>query len=322
MIRAAGVVLLLLAVTAGYGAQGAADPGQVRLAHRSDSMCPAGAECQAFVVRCPETGRPARGYVAIQQVEEPRGLVVLHAGTLGTRYWASTPASQEALGQLHAEGLSTVQIRWQHGWLANHDGLPGPRALACRPATVLAWIHQELYQPLGLPDSAGACGFCFTGSSAGAAAGAYAMTFHGADVLLDAAVLSSGPPFSDLDAACLPGLAAPELFKSPAAAAAVDSLYGGPVPGPCESDDWAWANRWHQDSLDGPGGQVSPQTRVHFVVGQRDTSGAVAHALHYAGVLEAGGANVTVESLPGMGHALRNNEEGLGAVVAALTQPR
>ncbi len=304
-----------------HAAQGPTDEtGDTRIVRRTDPTCPLDAECMGFVVRCPDTGRPARGYLAIQELDGARGMVVLHAGTLGTRYWASTPASQQALQDLHAAGLSTVQIRWQHGWVTNHEGLPGPRALACRPGTVLAWIHDELYAPLDLPAARGTCGFCFTGSSAGAAAGAYALTFYGADAFLDAVVLSSGPPFSDLAAACLPEYGASELLKQPAAAAAVDSLYGGPLPGPCVTRDEAWANRWHRDSLHGAGGQWNPASRVHLVVGESDTSGAVAHALHFAALLEAEGADIQVASIPGMGHALRNNPDGLEAVVGALTR--
>ncbi len=320
-MKALPFVLLLLAGASLLPSAAAASPaemGDFQLMDRPDRSCPEGATCQGFRVQCPGTGGVARGFLAIHDVAAARGMVVLHGGGPAARYWASTGDTWAALETLHANQLSTVQIRWVAGWTASDGVEAGPRLLACRPATVVHWVHENLYQSMAIDAAPGICGFCYTGNSAGAAAMAYALTFYGADEWLDAAVLTSGPPFSDIDGACLDDAGRRSVRLDATAAARIDEQYGRDYPGPCVRGDRDWEPRWRADSLDGAGGDWSHPTRMHLILGQDDDTGAVAHARHYTEVLVAHGTDVDVDLIPGMGHTVQHSPQGTAAVAASL----
>ncbi len=272
---------------------------------------------------CPGTGGPARGYLAIHEIPGARGMVVLHGGGPAGRYWAENGEAWAALETLHANGLATVQVRWAAGWTDPDGEAAGPRALACRPATVVQWVHDNLYNNLDTrvapDDSAGVCGFCYTGNSAGAGAIAYALSYYGLDQILDAAVLTSGPPFSDLDAACLPQPSRRSLALDQTSSARIDEQYGRAYPGPCARSDPAWAARWQADSLDGAGGDWSHPTRIHVILGDRDVTGALPHARHYVRLLEEHGTPARVDMVVGMGHTVQESPHAMALMVASLS---
>ncbi len=292
--------------------------GEVRVMDRPDRLCPYGAQCYAFAVQCPSL-QVARGFIAIHDVPSPQGLVVLHGGGSAARYWSSSGFGRAALDSLHAEGLATVQIRWQSGWSDPSGTDAGPRLLSCRPATVVQWIHDNIYQDLEVRSGPGACGFCYTGNSAGAAAIAYALAYYGAEQWLDAAVLTSGPPFSDLDGACMDDEARRSLRFDQPSAARIDEMYGHPYPGPCARSDGTWQSRWQHDSLDGAGGDWNYPTHLHLILGGQDDTGAVPHARHYADQLHAHGMQAKVDVVPAMGHSIQQSPQGLAILLAAMT---
>jgi hypothetical protein len=150
-------------------------------------------------------------YVAVTQVDagfSSRGTIVLHSGDGGTGFLNAgdgTPYVQ-AYHQAH---FTTVQVAWTDDWDDNTAPDPPPvksvKDEACRPATLLKFIHDNYAVP-----ATGA--MCAQGHSGGASALGYAMEFYGADRAanttqngngyLDTVVMTSGPTLADIYNGC------------------------------------------------------------------------------------------------------------------------
>jgi hypothetical protein len=191
----------------------------------------------------------------------------------------------------------------------------GPRVLGCRPATAISWIHDHVYEPIGSSSpSQGVCGFCATGNSGGASQIAYAMSFYGVADLLDAAVLTSGPPHTALDQACLGS--DPNLRFDPDSATIVDLSYGfAGATGPCARHDQSFEDTWKVDSVDSGGTYVFPDTRIAFLFVEGDHTPAPFHGRIYLAKLQsAGSPNVTDGTVPGSSHTIMTFPAGRQAV--------
>jgi hypothetical protein len=204
-----------------------------------------------------------------------------------------------------------VLLKWPKGWLASSPGeRAGPVVLACRPATVIDWLHRTLYRPLNRPTGGAGCGFCLSGNSAGSSAIAYAMAFYGLDRFVDGMVLTGGPPHTAIAEGCMrdDGLAYPGETPH-----VIDASYGFQSAGPCERADPSWRPTWKADSLDLAGRDyLYPSTRILLMVGAEDDSGAAEHQARYLEVLRrAKDPAVEQETIPGMTHAVTASSEGL-----------
>ncbi len=279
--------------------------------------CPASSECFAFRVQCPGLGNRT-GVLSLREAADPVGLVLLHNGGKGTAYWAKTNQSQDALADLQAANLTTVQIKWNAAWLRSGSTAAGPIVLSCRPATVITWVFHNWYAPLNLTAN-GTCGFCYTGNSAGAIAGAYAMTRYGAGELLDAAIFTSGPPIADVASACIRTAGSEHLLLPRRGQRHTDHLYGVPRNGPCLTDDASWMPRWQNDSLDAPGGQWNLSTEAYFLFGSRDNTAYVAQGEFFADVLAGNQTSVEVLHVEGAGHTIQRHEGAVQQIVEWLT---
>lgn len=285
--------------------------------------CLAGFDCRDFSVTCPGLGAPANGTLATAAAtDDPRGMLVLFSGGAGTGWWSGDDENRHATAffeELRGAGLGLVQVRWQDSWLAAPAGeQAGPAALACRSATATAWIHDQLYAPLGVADAAaGVCGFCLTGNSGGASQIAYALGEYGLGTITDAAVLSSGPPHAGIGAGCLRPPDAEAGWFTPRDAARIDRSYGftGGQDGPCVAGDEAFAAQWDADdaTVAGPGAG----TRLAVLVGGSDRTAAPAHARIYADAV----AGSLLLEVPSMHHVIANSRAGLDALAAALLRP-
>ncbi len=329
------------------------DLGTIEPIDAEDPACPDDHACLAFTVTCPAL-RPLTAFFAIHEANDSRGVVVLHDGARGNSYWAKTSEATDALGELWEANLSTVQMRWVGGWSRpGAQGSPpaGPDGLACRPATAIQWAYENVYvapaprwttdgtagapngavhpaAPAFSPPANGTagkqtnltCGFCYAGTSAGALAGAYAMARYGLDDLFDRVVFASGPPVTNLTAACLESDGVQHLEFGRRGSRHIDHFYGFSRNGPCQTNAESWRPTWTNDSLDAPGGDWTHTAPVRVIVGGADRTGAVEHALYYADMLEGNGTAVTVEVVEGMRHVLHTSEDGLARVVEALTR--
>jgi hypothetical protein len=108
-------------------------------------------------------------------------------------------------------GYAVAQLAWDSPWQTLWNPWPistfplgNIQVASCRPATALNWIFRNIYLPIqGVKPNAG---FYAQGSSAGAAAIAYSMTYYkpksGTQWWMDNLELLSGPVLSDIKQGC------------------------------------------------------------------------------------------------------------------------
>jgi hypothetical protein len=176
----------------------------------------------------------------------PVGTVILTIGG-GGNFWYDNAATfkipgncngncgEQTVLDLNAAAYTTIQTNFSDpsssasefaGWLTGSTtSAIGPRELACRYATMINWAWTTLLQ------SDQTHPVCATGNSAGSAALAYALAQYqlgsgsGQGPVLRLAELTSGPPFSRLDHACLSKSKAPvDTVSCPVNASINESL--------------------------------------------------------------------------------------------------
>ncbi len=288
--------------------------------------CPAGSVCAVFNVTCPGVRESRMAVTATRRPVSgttPRGMVLFFSGDLGQSWWANEPGSIAFLDRLQARGFVTIQVRWAQGWsvaAAGEDA--GSGRLACRPASMIRWLHDNRYVPLRVPPAAiGRCGFCITGNSAGASQVSYALSFYGLDPILDGVFPTSGPPHAAQDKGCLrrPG---ESRYAYGGNAIVFDQAHGYLTGGPCRNADPAFLARWLAESVDTGGRDfVHPETRVHFIHSDIDPP-AVPHALDYIARLRRSGTpSLNEQVIPGMPHRLQASAAGLDALFRAILGP-
>lgn len=282
--------------------------------------CPAGLTCSRFTVTCPGVQGSITGRLGTGRANgTPRGVVVLFSGGGGTTWWTEGGPDGQFLTDMRAEGFTMVVVRWTAAWLESaHGERAGPAHLACRPATAVKWIHDHVYAPLKVDAEPGRCGFCITGNSGGASQVAYTLSHYGLESILDAVIPTSGPPHAALVKGCLQQGVSTGWFAE-ASAAVIDSSYGYGRNGPCVRHDKSYTSRWRQDAPDTAGDHAYPRTRVHVIVGDRDPTSAVPHALDFVAAAQGGGSPWVVQQVVGgMRHRLQASEAGLAALAAAI----
>ena len=123
------------------------------------------------------------------------GTIVCFTGGDGTSWYEKAYSGASSAGGwmllAKARGQRIIQCNWNaSSWAA---GSVGPRALACRGATLLDAIYNDAaMHTIGRP-------FIAVGHSAGSSLICYALTAYGLKDIIDLAVLTSGPPHSRID---------------------------------------------------------------------------------------------------------------------------
>lgn len=170
------------------------------------TACPAGFQpgstCFETTVACPDTADIQATFGVAVPAGIPRGTIVLLSGAGGTG-----PGMGNYSGNYRRNGFRVVQAAWATNW--EDTGIAGKsiKAAACRAATLLNYIDQNIYDGNG--------GMCAQGFSAGSAQIAYSLADYGAGNFLDKVELLSGPVFSDIAAGCEVPLAPPVTVCSP-----------------------------------------------------------------------------------------------------------
>jgi hypothetical protein len=288
--------------------------------------CPSGSQCQRFgISNCPNVSENAGGELAVSSPSgTPRGTVMFFSGGTATSWWSDmSPLSQKFMARLRStDGFQVVQVRWVQPWLFSAPGEDaGSGHLACRPATLIEWVHEHVFARLGLRLAAGSCGFCITGSSGGASEVSYAISFYGLDGILDGEFPTSGPPHAAQVKGCQPGFPGYGYGQD---AGFIDGSYGflDPQhdPGPCALQDPGFVPRWQAESVDTGGNDFShPTTRIEFIIGGRDHTAAPAHARDYRNLLKQDPLNdVTWTFVATMPHDVQLSQDGLSALEATL----
>ncbi len=176
-----------------------------------------GGTCYQINTTCPGVD-PWSAYLKVNNpVGTPVGTVILGTGSGGSALYDNdfpdffyTDSGGDTInGGMNVvqgildDGFTTAQVSFgspfnntntSNGWLTGPGGV---RRLACRYASVVQWVSQNINASANLP-------LCATGNSGGAGAIGYAVTDYGMDSVLAMVETTSGPPMTRLDEACVP----------------------------------------------------------------------------------------------------------------------
>ena len=287
------------------------------------TSCPVGYTCDTVSVSgCPNVGQAITATVAKSSPSaSPRGLVFFFSGAGGTTWWqqgtqGGSIAAAELVKLRDNDHLVIVQVKWKADWYAAQQGVDsGSGHMACRGATLVKWVHDVYYVPLGLSPAPGSCGYCISGNSGGSSEVSYALSHYGLDSILDGVFPTSGPPLAAIVKGCLTTY--PGYLYEGTSATSVDKaegfLSGG---GPCSLHDSSYTSRWNTESVDTGGTDYShPATRIGFIVGAGDHGASPSHAQDYRDKLQLDSANdVSWWVVSGMVHTIQKSQSGLDAL--------
>jgi hypothetical protein len=234
----------------------------------------------------------------------------------GGKFWEGIdpPLVDPFYQQLIGAGHIVVDVQWSNNiWYSAAAGeLAGPEALACRPATVMRWVHDN-WLPTGVR-------YVVVGSSAGSSAVSYSLTTYGLDSLVQLLVPISGPPHARLTYNCLNP--SPEDALGTAGEQVIDNSWGYVNGnGPCYFHDPTFKDEWDANSVESGGiNYFWPTTQVQFVVGGEDRQGIRDNATALFNVLTGNGTAASYQLVPNMGHSMQKSQDGLNALFTVLTQ--
>jgi hypothetical protein len=145
--------------------------------------------------------------------EEVMGSIVFLQGGGGTNAYSDPNYAEKYL----AQGYQVVYVTWNTDWeFSNGASGTSIKNAACRPATILNYIYQNLYSRGGM---------CAQGSSAGSGAVAYSLAWYGSASYLDNVELLSGPVFGDIEQGCV-------VPNAPTVNVCATGQYG------CDGEEW------------------------------------------------------------------------------------
>jgi hypothetical protein len=225
-----------------------------------------------------------------------------------------------AIENVLAAGYATVQFNFDYpplgrknasfaGWMT---GPGGPRALACRWATLSQWVHDNIGKSRAP--------FCATGNSGAAGAASYALAFYGMGSTFNMLEQTSGPPFDSIPNGCLCNTAAiqtpcgqgalSECFLSDAEAY-LDPAYNNTQCSTAEiTHRSSWTPIFLHDSLTSSDATFSyPTTNIHFVFGGLDTGSAVPQAVQWNSQITANGST-TISCVADAPHEIADVRDG------------
>lgn len=294
----------------------------------SQKPCPAGpiagTACQQLQVICPEL-RPLPVQI---RITEPaggvpfRGTVVMGSGGNGAGFYAGPEGGRILVGEIAAMGFRVVDKAWEGGTNTFEGGL---KKQSCHYAALLTWIHDHIHKQGK---------FVATGNSGGSADIGYALTTWGRGDILDVAILTSGPPLSRLDYACVKQ-ASPEWASLCASIVpkgvmeCTPACILGPPRSPVDSFVYKTGvcrqvspdetpEQLLDDSVVHPGAVLDyPKTKVYFLYGAHDCGEPVPIGLTYATKVSS---QKSIQFVPHTPHALFSTPEGRQAIKMAIEQ--
>jgi hypothetical protein len=218
------------------------------------------------------------------------------------------------LNELRAAGFRTVQIRWGANWFGGaFQQLEGQAKLACRPASVARWVHDNLAaNPSGTA-------FCASGNSNGASQLSYALAQYGLADLFSAVELDGGPNWSRLDYACLQDDPTYQSLWFPLSERNIaDWSFGYPYAGtgPCATQDIASRDKFQEASIAyGAWKYYYPKTMVWFLFGELDNTTTAAHGKFFHQYLEQKGTPLLqMDIISGTDHIVAETPNGANAI--------
>ncbi|MBA3633969.1 MAG: hypothetical protein H0W58_14345 [Acidobacteria bacterium] len=291
--------------------------------------CPDGYTCSGVQVTCPQVANSLRGTLAVAAHTQgnPRGLIMLFTGGPGSEWWTSQAPEVPALAdELRAQGFTIVQAKWSNSW---HDTAAGNDAgtarLGCRPATVIRYVYDNYYLPLGVtPARIGQANFCITGNSGGASQVSYALSHYGLENILNVVIPTGGPPHSALAKSMMNNPVEEGYWYPLGTRRTIDRSFGFlDGNGPGARQDPTFIPRWLEESISTGGSDYNhPRTRVHFIIGEQDQGMQTVSSDYSLRLRNEGSPFVTVEIAPGTPHSVIETAAGRAALKAAILTNR
>lgn len=239
---------------------------------------PMGAVCKHVTVQCPGIAELGATVAIVDPADAGAQLATIigFAGGGGDAFYGTGAA------QLAAKGTYRLVLpKWDSDWETSADGI---LAAACRPATLISWVFDNLH------GASKTKAFCGTGFSGGSGAMSYALAHYGREDVLDYVALAAGPPFGRLDYGCAPATyAGPPRVLCPLLQDAV-------VPLSDKIDTWENTKtcgaaspsvddllKWARDSVVSPGADYDyPKTVVDFFDCTNMPNGTTGGAFFYS----------------------------------------
>ncbi|MFN2458500.1 MAG: hypothetical protein ABR502_09890 [Chitinophagaceae bacterium] len=288
----------------------------------TDATCPAGYTCYGFEIQVPGVTKNERGFLAVAPYRgTPRGVIMFFTGGGGDEWWTRGSATFQMADELRSLGFSIVQVRWNINWLISSPGNDaGTAHLAARPATVIKYVYDKFYVPLGIPKQTGKAGFCITGNSGGSTQVSYALSHYGLENIIDVAIPTGGPPHSVLSKSCMNRPGEEAYWFAADTRNFIDQGFGFfDGNGPAARSDASFVSRWLAESVATGGSDYNhPGTRIHFLLGQTDTPMQVIATDYFNRLNTDGTPFLTWEIVSNTGHAIHGSQEGRAALKAAI----
>ncbi len=302
--------------------------GPLGSVEESKEACPAGpiagTVCKQLQVMCPSL-RPLPTQVRITEPAAGvkfRGTVVMGSGGNGAGFYAGQEGGRILVGEIAAMGFRVVDKSYDGGTNTFEGGL---KKQSCHYAALLTWIHDHIHKQGK---------FVATGNSGGSADIGYALTTWSRGDILDVAILTSGPPLSRLDYACVKE-ASPDWAKQCASIVpkgvmeCMPACILGPPRSPVDSFVYKTGvcrqvspdetpQQLLDDSVVHPGAVLDyPKTRAYFLYGTLDCGEPVPIGLTYATKVTS---YKSIQFVPRTPHALFSTPEGRQAIKRAIEE--
>jgi hypothetical protein len=246
--------------------------------------------------------------------ERAKGAVIFTTGGSGRGFYggnilSADRPSGETVMFFREQGYETFELAWQgeFGWATDNYGA-GLKAVMCAYAEVVEWIADIRASN---PAVMGA-----TGNSGGSMQIGYGLASHGLDEILDAVVLSGGPPTSDAWDVCFGSGQLPQprggtsVLMDHVLGFLGDGDYCQWGAGPEEAEETAR----RESIVSSEPGEVRdydyPSTVVSFVEGGNDRSNIPRAQLYFDAIKSA----KTWDLLPGVPHSVQNNPDGAAKI--------
>lgn len=186
---------------------------------------------------------------------------------------------------LLADGYRLAELIWKPPGV--WDGLGGSITLACRPATMIRWVYDNLYE--------GAL-YLAQGASGGSAQIAFSLAYYGTDEILDLANLASGPPPCPIS---------------------TEGRLNVAIQEQCLVDGQLWGEST-EPMLFGNPRLHYPNTTVRFFIGELEPSDTIVLSANaYHDRISSAKSMVVV---PNTGHPMNKTVEGSGALLASIRE--
>lgn len=153
-----------------------------------------GTTCFKGTVNC--TGAAPLNFIYGELGSGANGTIVIFNGGAGT-VDQGPGGSPSFANDYSNQGYRVVQVVWNDtAWenTASSGSGSSIKVAACRPATVMHYVWQNIYSGGGM---------CAQGTSAGSGAIGYALAEYGAGSYIDNVELLSGPVFGDIEKGCV-----------------------------------------------------------------------------------------------------------------------